>query len=190
MDKNAYLVFTPLAWTKMWLLVDQFDSEVAWNGLCTRIDDNQYRVEDIVVHKQTVTGGTVRTDPAEYDEWLGQFDDETFEKIRMHGHSHYKIPSFPSGLDDELQKDISEQLVDDMFYIFIIVNRRRDMWVKIVDHKTNTTYYSNQVYWSVVGEGFDSVTFHEEAEALVAKHVYKKEDKKNGSGEVLRSVST
>lgn len=189
-SKNAYIEFTPVAWTKMWLLVDQFESEVGWHGLCSRISDNKYKIEDIIVHKQTVTGGTFRTVPEEYEEWLDAYaenDPETFFKISLHGHSHYHAGASPSGLDKELQDDITSQLAGDMFYIFMIVNRRHncqqpDMWVKIVDHKTGETYEPNQIYWSVADDTFDSVLFHMEAEKLVSAVPYqkmkiKKEDK-------------
>lgn len=179
-NKSAYIEFTPRAWTKMWLLVDQFDSEVGWHGLCSRIGDNYYRIEDIIVHKQTVTGGTFRTVPEEYEEWLDSYaenDPETFFKISLHGHSHYMCKAFPSGLDQELQDDIASQLDGDMFYIFMIVDRvSRDkgMWVKIIDHKTGITYLSHEVFWSVADEEFSSAKFHMEAESLVKKVPYQK----------------
>lgn len=183
-NKTAYIEFTPLAWTKMWLLVNQFDSEVAWNGLCSRISDNKYKIEDILVHKQTVTGGTVRSDFNEYDEWLDKYrdnDPETFFKIRLHGHSHYMAGASPSGLDRQLQDDIASDLIGDMFYIFMIVNRHHnkpqpDMWVKIVDNKTGETYLSSQIYWIVADDTFDSVKFHMEADELVTKVPYQKMD--------------
>lgn len=192
-DKSV-VEFTPLAWTKMWLLVDSFNTEVAWNALCRRDEhnDNVYHVEDILVHKQTVTEGTVRTDPVEYDEWLGEFDDDTFEKIRLHGHSHSNIAAFPSGLDKELQEDIASQLRGDMFYIFMIVNKRRDMWIRIVDHKTDEDRRGGAVTVRIADDGFSSGRFISEAKQLVSVHYYtyknKKEDK-HGFGKELRSFS-
>jgi len=191
-DKSV-VEFTPLAWTKMWLLVDSFSTEVAWNALCRRDEhnDNVYHVEDILVHKQTVTEGTVRTDPAEYDEWLGAFDDETFEKIRLHGHSHSNIAAFPSGLDQELQEDIASQLRGDMFYIFMIVNKRRDMWIRICDEKTGTDRRGGSVTVRIAQEGFSSGRFISESRKLVDVHHYKyKKEDEHGSGKVLRSFST
>lgn len=168
-EAKVSVVFTPLAWTKMWMLVDEFDSEVAWNAICRRNEscDSVFHVEDILVHKQTVTGGTVRTDPAEYDEWLGDFDDETFSKIRLHGHSHYRCGAFASGLDRELQDDITSQLTGDMFYIFIICNRYRDIWVKVCDRKDGMMRWGRAVEVRVATPDFDSVAFIEDAKSLV-----------------------
>lgn len=174
---RAILEFTPLAWTKMWLLVDYFDSEVAWAGVCERMADDPLRivVTDILLHKQTVTGGTVRTDQQEYEEWLddiAETNPDLFFKISMHGHSHYTMAPRPSGLDEALQDDISGQLSGDMFYVFLIVNRGRRMWAKIVDNKTETTYYSDQIMWRVCSDTFDSVEFFNEADSLIEEEPY------------------
>lgn len=169
-DNKVKVVFTPLAWAKMWALVDAFNSEVAWAGLCTRIASKQFLVEDILVHKQTVTGGTVRTNPAEYDEWLDYYrenDEETFFKIALHGHSHYNFGAFPSGKDAEVQKDFAAQLAGDMFYIFVIANRRRDLWIKVYDMETKMMYWENAVEVGVAQDGFDSREFIKEARQLV-----------------------
>ena len=195
LSSKSSVVFTPLAWTKMWLLVDSFETEVAWNALCRRDDkkDDVYHIEDILVHKQKVTEGTVRTDPAEYDEWLGEFDDETFEKIRLHGHSHSSIAAFPSGLDKELQEDIASQLKGDMFYIFMIVNKRRDMWIRICDHKNGTDRRGGAVTVRIADAEFNSGKFISESKRLVEVSYYtriqKREDKHNGSGKELRGFS-
>lgn len=197
-QSNALIVFTPLAWTKMWLLVDHFNSEVAWAAVCERGEkEHSYIVKDVIVHDQTVTGGTVRTDPAEYDEWLDWYrenDEETFFKISLHAHSHYVMAAFPSGLDTALQKDIISQLDGDMFYIFMIVNRRRDMWIRIVDHADGTTFLGRNVQWCVIDDGFHSSSFINEAKEKVKerkperahKHTYIKneeEEDEDGSGE-------
>lgn len=192
-ETKTTVVFTPLAWTKMWLLVDQFNSEVAWNALCRRDeeDDRIFHVEDIIVHKQRVTGGTVRTDPAEYDDWLGEFNDEIFSKIRLHGHSHYRMGAFASGLDRELQDDITAQLTDDMFYIFMIVNRYRDIWVKVCDKKDGMMRCGNAVDVKVAAPGFDSVEFVIDAQSMVTNDGYvacnnnEEEGEEDGPGEIV-----
>lgn len=183
-NDKATLVFTPLAWTKMWALVDHFDSEVAWNGLCRRGEAPQtYVVEDILVHKQMVTGGTVRSDSAEYDEWLNSFDDETFERIRLHGHSHYRMQPFASALDRELQDDIISQLCNDMFYVFMIVNRRREMWARIVDTAVDAEFSGGAVCWTVQEGDFTYGKFIRQAEDMVTEQPRK--EYQHGSGKKL-----
>ena len=209
MDKKCTVVFNPVAWAKMWMLVDYFNSEVAWNALCRRSDhdDSVFLVDDVLVHKQKVTGGTVRTDPAEYDEWLGAFDDETFAKIRLHGHSHYQCFASPSPLDTELQEDIISQLSGDMFYIFMIINRRRQMWLRVVDKKTDVDAEGADVSWNVKDDSMDLGVFLQVSKPLVEvcpiKTMTYKElrkintltkknkvgGKKSGSSKKLRSVS-
>ena len=195
-ENNVKVKFTPLAWTKMWLLVDHFDSEVGWAGLCYRDAKKSFVVEDILVHKQKVTGGTVRTDFNEYDEWLDYYrenDEETFFKISLHGHSHYRCGAYPSGKDEEVQEDFTSWLDGDMFYIFIIVNRQRELWIKVYDMETKMMYWQNAVEVSVVQDDFDSEQFLAEADKLVERQTYKprwryyKEDEKDGdeSGEEL-----
>lgn len=170
-DNKVKVVFTPLAWAKMWALVDAFDSEVAWAGLCVRGEEpKSFVVEDILVHKQRVTGGTVRTDPVEYDEWLDYYrenDPDTFFKIALHGHSHYNFGAYPSGLDVQVQKDYTAWLDGDMFYIFVIANRRRDLWIKVYDMETKMMYWESAVEVGVAQDGFDSREFIKEARQLV-----------------------
>lgn len=182
MENNAVKVtFTPLAWTKMWALVDAFNSEVAWAGLCSRIKTGHFLVEDILVHKQTVTGGTVRTDPAEYDEWLDYYrenDEETFFKIALHGHSHYNFMARPSGKDEEVQRDFTAWLDGDMFYIFVIANRRRDLWVKVYDMETKMMYWDTAVEVNVESNDFNMNDFIKTAKGMVKdmSHVNKNEE--------------
>lgn len=178
------VIFTPQAWTKMWGLVDHFPTEVAWNATVTRTGD-AFLVDDILVHKQRVTGGTVRTDPAEYDEWLGAFDDETFERIRLHGHSHASMKPFPSQLDKELQEDIVSQLRDDQFYIFMIVNKNREVWARVVDLDDGWDYWADSVVCEVQ-TAYDLSAFLAEADELVERtFYYRKELLCDGSSEEL-----
>lgn len=179
------VVFTPKAWTKMWLLVDHFDSEVGWAGICHREAPGSFVVEDIIVHKQKVTGGTVRTDFNEYDEWLDWYrenDEETFFKISLHGHSHYMCGAYPSGKDVEVQEDFAAQLDGDMFYVFIIVNRKREVWCKVYDMETKMMYWGNAVQVSVEEGDFDSKTFLKEAGALVENTTYRYTERKDNNG--------
>lgn len=188
MNNTVKVIFTPLAWVKMWALVDAFNSEVAWAGLCSRTATREFLVEDILVHKQNVTGGTVRTDPAEYDEWLNHYrenDPDTFFKIALHGHSHYNFAAFPSGKDEEVQRDYVSWLDGDMFYIFVIANRRRDLWIKVYDMETKMMYWDRAVEANVACDGFDMYSFVSEAKSMVTdmSHTYNhnnEEDEEDG----------
>ena len=54
--------FTPEAYHEMCMLIDHFDTEVAWHGLVDRIDKTHFRITKILVYPQKVTGATVNTD--------------------------------------------------------------------------------------------------------------------------------
>ena len=50
----------------------------------------------------------------------------------MHGHSHVNMGTSPSATDTKLQEDHLAQLQDNDFYIFLIVNKKREIWCTIM----------------------------------------------------------
>lgn len=142
-NRKAKVLFTPDAWRKMQALVSDFDKEVAWHGVAYRGEDDskdEYYITDILVYPQEVTGATVNTDQEKYEMWLMSHDDDVFNNIRMQGHSHVNMPVTPSGVDTSLYDRILEQLDDEMFYIFMIWNKKKDKTVKIYDLKKNVLF--------------------------------------------------
>ena len=138
--QKATVYFTASAWTKMVMLIKEFDKEVAWHGVAYRSEDeskNEYYITDILVYPQEVTGATVNTDQERYQTWLYQHDDEVFNNIRMQGHSHVNMGVSPSGVDTTHQEQILEQLEDDMFYIFMIWNKSFNHYFKVYDMKNS-----------------------------------------------------
>ena len=169
-DVKATCYFTEEAWTKMVLLIKNFDKEVAWHGVATRGDDesqNDYIISDILVYPQEVTGATVETDQEEYENWLYELPDEVFNSLRMQGHSHVNMAVNPSGVDTTHQGKIMQQLDDDMFYIFMIWNKSFNNWIKIYDFKKNTMFETGDVTVRIIGSGFDPDEFMREARGLV-----------------------
>lgn len=147
-SSKATLFFSEVAWVKMQSLVREFSSEIAWHGLATRGDDeskNEYYIHDIIVYPQQVSGATVTTDQEEYTNWLYSFDDEQFNNIRMQGHSHVNMGTTPSSVDTALYDSILEQLEGDMFYIFLIWNKRQEKTIKIYDLKKNIMFDTSDV---------------------------------------------
>ena len=119
-NSSAVVWLAPEAYKKIVALVTEFTDEVGWHGSVSRTGDNEFVIEDIFVYPQEVTGSTVNTDQFKYTEWLYGLDDETFNKIRMQGHSHVNMGVSPSGVDDKHRQQILNQLEPDMFYIFMI----------------------------------------------------------------------
>lgn len=143
-ERKATVFFTETAWNKMQALIREFDKEVAWHSIASRIGDDlskdEYLISDILVYPQEVTGATVTTDQQKYQNWLMQHDDETYNNIRCQGHSHVNMAVVPSGVDLQFYESILSQLNDDMFYIFMIWNKKGDRTIKIYDLAKNILF--------------------------------------------------
>lgn len=169
-DRKAKILFTELAWTKMQTLVREFDKEVAWHGIAKRygeLDKDEYIVEDILVYPQEVTGSTVNTDQIKYQTWLYEQEDEVFSNIRFQGHSHVDMGTSPSGVDLTHQGEILGMLDDDMFYIFVIWNKRNERTCKIYDLQKNILFESADITVEVLEEENGIEKFIKEAKEMV-----------------------
>lgn len=174
-NDKAVVTFSPVAFAKMTAVIQQFDSEVAWHGVAFRDDQqaNKFYISDILVYPQLVSGSTVNTDQDKYQEWLYTHDDEVFNNIRMQGHSHVNFSTTPSGVDATHQEKILSQLDDDMFYIFMIWNKKFERTIKIYDMLNNTLYENSDVIVRLGENGVDLDAFIKEAKELVkAKYQY------------------
>lgn len=169
--KTTNLWFTETAWLKMRILIDWFDKEVGWHGVAYR-QDGGYIITDILVYPQQSTSATVNTDRASYDEWLANLDDDTFKNLRFQGHSHVNMGTSPSGTDEKDQKEWLDMLGPDMFYIFVIANKKNSMYVKIYDLAENICYESSDVVVSVIPNGHEVLEFLEESKGMVKDKVY------------------
>lgn len=173
-DRKARLIFTETAWIKMTALVGNFDKEVAWHGLAFRGNEgtDDYYISDILVYPQEVTGATVNTDQKQYEMWLMQHDDDVFNNIRMQGHSHVNMNTSPSGVDLTHQEKILEQLEDDMFYIFVIWNKKGEKTIKIFDFKKNILFETSDVTVSVLDNEIGLEKFIADAKKMVQEKKY------------------
>lgn len=146
LQRKATLYFTELAWLKQSALVREFNDEVAWHGIAKRgKKPDTYIIEDILVYPQEVTGSTVTTDQEEYQSWLMNMEDEVFNNIRMQGHSHVNMGVTPSSVDTSLYDRVLDQLDDNMFYIFLIWNKRNDKTIKIYDLRENVLFETDDI---------------------------------------------
>lgn len=144
--KKATLSIEDLAWRKMKALVDEFDKEIAWHGIAKRGEaENEYVIEDVLVYPQTVTAATVETDQEKYQMWLYSQEDDVFNHIRMQGHSHVNMNTSPSGVDTTYYERIVEQMGNEDFYIFMILNKKGSRYVNIYDMKSNTIFETSDV---------------------------------------------
>ena len=165
---TAVLWLTPEAYSKTVALVTTFADEVAWHGVTTRHGRSEFIVEDIIVYPQEVTGSTVNTDQKGYTKWLYEFDDDTFNAIRMQGHSHVNMGVSPSGVDSGHREQILGQLDADMFYIFMVWNKRLETHTLIYDMENNILYEDGDVAVKIIGDESLDV-FLEDAKKKVQK---------------------
>lgn len=166
LDEKTELFFSELAWHKMHALVRESEKEVAWHGLAERTGDG-YLISDIIIYPQEVTGSTVTTDQVGYQEWLASLDDDTFNKLNFQGHSHVNMGVSPSGVDTTLYDGFLSQLSDEMFYIFLIINKKDDIWIKIYDMKKNIMYERSDIGIFVKDDGLGIEGFLGQAEEMV-----------------------
>lgn len=146
----AGLYFTPTAWAKMTALVAQYTTEVQWHGLVKRVSESEFRVFDIIVPPHEVTGATVTSDATKYSEWINALDDETFFDLHFHGHSHVDMPVSPSATDEKYRADLITQLPtptegEDVYYIFLIINKKHEWSAEIYDFTNNALYSSAEI---------------------------------------------
>ena len=160
---------------KMVTLVMNFDKEVAWHGIAQRSEDpdkDEYIISDILVYSQKVTASTVETDQEEYETWLYELPDEVFNKVRMQGHSHVNMSTYPSGVDTTHQGKIMAQLDDDMFYIFMIWNKRLEKWIKIYDFAKNTMFENTDVDVKIINDAWGMDEFLKNVKVMIIKMLF------------------
>lgn len=173
-DRKATVLMEPLAWQRMWGLVDYYDCEVAWYGVARRGEDpekDEYVISDILVYPQTVTGATVDTDDKEYDDWHKALPPEIWNSMAMQGHSHVNMGTSPSGTDTSDQKKILDVLTNDMFYIFLIVNKKRSINAKVYDLEKNILFENKDVTVRLSDPAYDLNAFLHQADRLVKRYV-------------------
>jgi len=175
-DRRAKLVFTPMAWNKMNLLVNGFDKEVAWHGVVERDPDetkDEYIVSDILVYPQSTNGTYVDMDEDRYSEWITANMDAPWQgKLHLQGHSHVGMPTSPSGTDMTHQEEVLATTRKDGFKIFVIWNKRGENHSYIYDYKKNVTFGPKEIDVEVRDTDFDVEAFMKEAREMVKSYTY------------------
>lgn len=152
------IIYTPLAWTKQFLLIMSQSGEVGWHGLVEVVDrdKNIYKITDIIVYPQMVSGATVTTDELVYSNWLGSQPDEIFNGLKAHFHSHVNMATTPSCVDEADKDKIVEQLSPDkpdQFYIFMIWNKKLEFSADIYDVKNHIRWQQKDISIEIEGLG-------------------------------------
>lgn len=170
-EDRVSVKFTPNAFAKMVMLLQNFETEVAWHATVDRIG-KAFVIDDIFVYPQEVSGATVNTDQEAYDKWTMTFDADQFNRMRAQGHSHVNMSVSPSAVDLTHQEKIVNMLTDQDFYIFMIWNKRLEWFMKVYDATTNTLYETADIDVGIVGQDFVGADFLKEAKERVVRKTY------------------
>lgn len=154
--------FKPEAFIKMQILTQRKQTEIGWHGLVSRTEGG-FVVEDIVVYPQTGQKNTIRTNEVELNRWQCEQPDNN--KLRLHGHSHAMNSANPSRKDKDDREIIINGLLNlkmeemDLFYIFLICNKKGEMQAVVYDIKNNRYFQEDDVIVDFVDENGDKAHY-------------------------------
>lgn len=167
--EKVTILFTQQAYLRMMMLVDYYDSEVAWYGLVQKMDDKLYRVYDIKICKQFVTGGKVDTEDEDTLEFFNSLTDDEAEHMHFQAHSHVNMSTTASGVDLQNQADVIRNMGKTGFYIFQIWNKSGDINTYLYDLDNNVFYDKKDVYIEIEDDMKTIGDFLLSTEALVVE---------------------
>jgi len=170
---EATIRFSEIAWHKMQSLIRENDKEVGWYCLAERfgdLDNHEYLISDILVYPQVVTSATVDQDER-CPEWVDTFPVEVKQQMRGHGHSHVNMGTSPSSTDRDFYSEILDQLTNEMFYIFMIWNKKQESTCWIYDMKKNLLFEDKDISIVVNDDGLGFEKFLTEAAGMIKAYV-------------------
>lgn len=156
-NKKVCLNFTGLAWLKMRQLVNNCAVEIAWHGLISVNEDRSiFTVRDILVYPQKIAAATVDIDEKQYEIWHQALSNTDYNSIRMQGHSHVDFSTSPSGRDTNTYTELMQYVKEDGFYIFLINNKKNNIWCRIIDRGGNAIYDTKDIVITIDGTDLDA----------------------------------
>lgn len=145
-DKTIKVILSNEVMLKATALVQECDKEIAWHGIVNADrEQNIYTIVDVVVPPQEVTGTTVNSDSNEWALWASQLSDDEFNNLRCHMHSHVNMGVFSSATDDDYQKDVVTKDGNLDYYIFLIFNKKGEIFARFYDVEHNMMYDNKDV---------------------------------------------
>ena len=138
------ITYSKKAWMKTCLLIMNRNLEVGWHGVVRRSEKPaEFIVEDILVFPQKVTSTSTEPDDEDYVNWQNSLDAETFNKVRLYGHSHVNMGVAPSSTDMKYREDLLTDIDD--FYVFQIFNKKGCISAQVYDVREGVLYEDNNV---------------------------------------------
>jgi hypothetical protein len=150
------IAMSQTAYAQTLLLINYFDTEVAWHGDVSRYTQDgvdTFFISKIYTYPQGALAARIITDQKEYNDWLCE-NNYRASSMRLHGHSHVRMNTFFSGDDFSLYCEIFARVNhpmlkamkrDDDFYLFLVFNKRGEWLGVICDNKTQTIYTTDDI---------------------------------------------
>lgn len=167
--KKIKIYCLPTAWCKMMTLVQKTSTEIAWHMLIEKTSKTSYVISDVLVYPQTVTGTTADTDDTKYALWVNALPDDEFNHMRGQGHSHVNMGVSPSGVDTGYYEDLLNTMSKG-FYLFMILNKKEDMFIQLVDLDANVIYDTNDIVFEIATKQWSQNKWYETVMKQITKH--------------------
>lgn len=170
--KKIHVLMTPEAFVKQQSLVSSNPKEVSWHGVVDRVDDDTFIISDILLHPQEVGSSKVDTTDEDYTAWMIEIlkaPNNLFERLRCHGHSHVNMGTSPSSTDTEYQKMVMKDIAEDGFNIFMICNKKNDLWIRVYDKKNNVIYDQEDIIFDITMADSTLLEFIENSKEYITK---------------------
>lgn len=138
---------------KMMCYIDSCDDEIGWLGTAYKKNDKFY-IDDVMLFEQDVHGTTTEITPEGLEEFGSKLLEEengleTWNKIRVWGHSHVNMSVSASGQDDDQMETFSSNGLD--WFIRIIANKKGEMQVDVYNFESGIIY-KNVKYYHLLNE--------------------------------------
>lgn len=146
--KKPIVYMMAATYLKMLQYVLLSDHEIAWRGTVER-KEHLFFIKDVFLYPQEVTGATVQENPDEGQKWTDALPATTYNTMRFQGHSHVNMGAFWSGTDKADQHAHLQELLDDDYYIFAVMNKKQEILVEVYDLAQNIIFEKEEVTFKV-----------------------------------------
>ncbi len=143
--KEPKVVMSKQIFAELATLVKSQNNEIMLFGVVEKLQPQGFKIVEWLIPPQTDNSGAfVTTHDEEYPKWLVSLPREQRSKIRVHLHTHPKMATNPSGVDEST---INEKVQDiDDFYLRMIVNHKLEVHLDIFDIENHLLYEERMVY--------------------------------------------
>lgn len=160
------IYFTPAAYLRSQALVKHYAGEIGWHGLVEKLSDREYKVYDIIVYPQMVSGART-LDPTKENLWYEKYED-VLDEMRFQAHSHVEMSTFASDTDKSNQKNVVNNMGGTGYMIFQIWNKKGDINTFLYDIDNNLLYERGDVIIEILDDEYGTMSaFVRESDKLV-----------------------